>query len=296
MNDSGLPSVGILYPGEMGTALGKLLRQKGHRVATTLAGRSPRTQRTCRDAGLEVLESLADVARTADLVMSLVPPAAATAVAEDYCSCKPHGAFVDLNSISPVTALRIGEICSDAGVEFVDGAVHGLAAQLSARGLVFLSGPRAPWVAETFEGMLRTRVLSAAVGDASTFRLLLSGISKGVIALFVEASLTAERAGLLEPLLACYRDIYPGVMSIVERILPTYPQHAVRRADEMREAEQMMKHLDLQPHMMTAAREVIAAVGHAGLADDFPERGADWSIADIVKELLKREVLEEQIA
>jgi hypothetical protein len=162
----------------------------------------------------------------------------------------------------------------------VDGAVHGLAAQLRERGIVFLSGERAAEIAGLFAGLLRVRVLSDVPGDASTFRLLLSGISKGVIALFVEAGLAAERAGLLEPLLASYRDMYPGVMSIVDRILPTYPQHAARRADEMREAECMMEHLGLRPHMMSAAREVIAAMGDGRLS---PERA--WTAPDVVRAL-----------
>jgi hypothetical protein len=55
------PTVGILYPGEMGAALGRLLREDGVRVVTTLEGRSPRTRRLCAEAGLSVLGSLAEV-------------------------------------------------------------------------------------------------------------------------------------------------------------------------------------------------------------------------------------------
>lgn len=283
MDQSRRPTVGILYPGEMGSSLGKLLQGKGHRVVTTVSGRGERTGRLCRAAGLETLASPADVAGECDVVLSLVTPDAAVTVAEEFCAARPRGIFVDMNSISPVTAARIAEICEMTDVRFVDGAVHGLASQLATRGQVFLSGEHAPAIAALFAGLLPARVLSANTGDASTFRLLLSVISKGVIALFVEAGLTAERAGLLEPLLSSYHEMYPGVMSIVDRILPTYPQHATRRAEEMREVERMQEHFDLQPHMAMAAREVIAVMGEAGLPG-----GAGWTTPAVIQELVKR--------
>src|SRR5438309_2316712 len=43
-------TIGILYPGEMGASLAALLRGRGHRVVTTLAGRGERTAGRCREA------------------------------------------------------------------------------------------------------------------------------------------------------------------------------------------------------------------------------------------------------
>jgi len=286
------PTVGILYPGEMGSVLGRLLRQHGVRVVTTLQDRGARTQRLCREAGLEELASLQDVAEAADIVLSLVCPSAALSNAEEFCRFRTSRdrIFVDLNSVSPVTALQIRDVCVDHAVGFVDGAMHGLASQLPARGTMYLSGPEASRVAELFPG-LRTRVLSETPGETSSFKMLISGVNKGVIALFVEVALAAERGNQLEPFLECCRESYPGILSIVERVLPTCPQHAARRAEEMGQAEQTLQHYGLAPHMMSAAHAVFAEMADAGLAEAFPDRGAAWSVMDVIKELHARQAL-----
>ncbi len=73
--------IGLLYPGDMGTAVGKLLRGAGHRALTTVKGRSATTVRNCRAAGLEELDSLEAVVCAASVLFVLVPPGAAHAVA-----------------------------------------------------------------------------------------------------------------------------------------------------------------------------------------------------------------------
>ena len=283
-------TVGILYPGEMGSAVGAVLRRDGLRVVTTLDGRGPRTRRRCAEAGLEVLDSLPAVAQVADVVLSLVPPAAACQVAGCYASCeRPPGRralYVDLNSVAPETAAEVARILAPAGVDFVDGAVHGLASRLAARGVVYLSGPSAGRVAEVLGRTLRVKVLGGEPGTASALRMLISGMTKGVISLFLEMGLAARRAGLLDEVLACYAEVYPGVMDIVGRILPTYPLHAGRRGDEVRELELMLRSLGMRPCLVSGARELIAEMGRLALAEGHPEKGPhDWSVAEVVEEL-----------
>src|SRR5438876_10201242 len=97
--------VGILYPGDMGSSLGKLLTEHGFPVVTTLEGRSPRTRRLCEAAGLKPFDSLGEMVQSAAVIFSVVPPAAARDVAEQYSSLAhlaPRGAvYVDANPVSP---------------------------------------------------------------------------------------------------------------------------------------------------------------------------------------------------
>src|SRR5260370_33540752 len=99
------PTVGILYPGEMGSALAQVVMGDGFRVVTTLEGRSARTRRRCVEACLNVLDSFWDVVRASEVVFSLVPPGAALALAgqsrpaAEGLSQPPLS--VDANSISP---------------------------------------------------------------------------------------------------------------------------------------------------------------------------------------------------
>src|SRR4029078_7060658 len=68
-----MTTAGIVSPGAMGSAVGGVLRRGGARVVVTVAGRSERTGRLARDAGLELVPSIADVVAAADVVLSIVP-------------------------------------------------------------------------------------------------------------------------------------------------------------------------------------------------------------------------------
>jgi 3-hydroxyisobutyrate dehydrogenase-like beta-hydroxyacid dehydrogenase len=265
------PVIGILYPGEMGTALGRVLVEGGYRVVTTLEGRSVRTHRLGSEAGLEILPSFTEVVRTSEIVFSVVSPGAAVAVARQFCEVAqgspPDLLYVDANSVSPVTAAKIAALTSEAGIECVDAAVYGLATHLRTRGTVYLSGRSAQVVAALFQGKVRTRVMGAEPGKASMLKSLLAGLNKGLVALFLEMSQLACEADLVDPLFEAYRASYPGVMEVVDRLLPTYPQHAPRRAQEMEELEHTLRSMGLRPGVTRGARQVTAAFARLGLSE-----------------------------
>ena len=75
------PTVAILSPGEMGHAVGAVLRQGGLRVLTQLDGRSERTRARAAGAGLEEIGDDAALVREADILLAIVVPAAAMALA-----------------------------------------------------------------------------------------------------------------------------------------------------------------------------------------------------------------------
>src|SRR4051794_27604904 len=114
------PTVGILYPGDMGSSLGKLLAEHGFPVVTTLEGRSLRSRRLCETAGLKALDTLCEVVQQAAVVFSVVPPAAAREVAEQYCALAhraPTGAiYIDANPVSPAAVVETAELVKGTGV------------------------------------------------------------------------------------------------------------------------------------------------------------------------------------
>jgi 3-hydroxyisobutyrate dehydrogenase-like beta-hydroxyacid dehydrogenase len=280
------PTVGILFPGEMGCALGRVLVEEGLRVVTTLEGRGSRTARLCHDSLLEVLPSVAEVARCADLVFSVVTPAAALSVARTYAVCCKRAEapriYVDVNSIAPATAVAVGHVVSAGGARFVDGAIHGLASQLASRGVVYLSGPDVVAPAALLGRSLRVRIVGDRPGQASAVKGALAGMSKGLAALFTEIALLARRAGVREHFQEGCGLFYPGVVEAVERLLPTYPRHAGRRAEELAELETSMETLGMRPAMVPAARDVITAIAAAGLENESPRR---WTAAEVIEAL-----------
>lgn len=281
------PTVGVLYAGELGASVGALLRSRGVRVVTTVAGRGAATAQRAREAGMIVLESLAEVVREAELVLSLVPPAAAAAeVAGAYCEharvAPVGGVYVDVNSVGPDLAAAISRTVEACGREFVDAAINGLAKNLETGGTLYLSGRRAGDVARLFEGAMRVRVLGDEAGKASAMKMLLSGLSKGVCALVTELALLAEGRQMLPDMAEAMAEIYPGIWAVVERMLPTYSKHSARRADEMRELERTAQAAGLEPCVIGAVARLHEMIADASL-EALPPQGS--TVAALVRQL-----------
>lgn len=288
--------VGLLYPGEMGSAVAQLLGRKGCRLLTTLEGRGPNTVRTCRAADIEELPCLREVVCKSSLLFVLVPPAAALDVAaqvREHLPSRPRDRliYVEANSIAPATARNIAGVFDGMPVDFVDAAISGPASRLADRCVLYLSGPRADEVASLFEGKMRVVVLGDVPGQASALRMLLSGLTKGVIGLFVEMALAARQAGVLERMVAAFRTSYPGIMEVVDRTLPTYPAHVKRRGQELAEVHAMLAQLGLRPSIVPAVEEVTKA-----MADCFLRPADDRcsSTTEIIDELYARGFLLEE--
>ena len=135
-------------------------------------------------------------------------------------------------------------------------AVNGLAKNLAPGGTLFLSGPRCAEIAQLIGDAMRVRLLGDEYGRASAMKMLLSGLSKGVCALFAETALIADRRGMLDEMIQAYALIYPGIMTLIERMFPTYAQHAARRAAEMRELEATARATGIEPCTLSGAREL----------------------------------------
>lgn len=270
------PTVAVLYPGDLGAALARLLVDSGTRVVTTLDGRSERTAGRARDAGIEILPSLDQVARCADVTVSLVLPAAAISTASAFRRAAEGigrgGVYIDANSVAPETVRRIAEGFSGSVVRFVDGAIRGASARLATHGTLYLAGEAAQDIASVFEGLLPVRVLGDQPGRASELRMLMTGLAKGLVGLVGELGVAASRADLLEEALAGYREHYPGVMEVVDRMLPTYEDHAGRRADEMAELEDTLRGLGSPSAMVAGARAL-----HQRLSEIDPPDLNEWT-------------------
>lgn len=287
-------TIGILYPGEMGSSLGRLLREGGFHVITTAVGRSPRTQRLGREAGLTLVNSAEEVLDRADVIISLVSPAAALQVATEVAALldgaprKPL--YVDANSISPVTVAQIGAVLSQASLDFVDASIFGLASQLQQRGVLYLSGSRASELSGQFAALLRVRVVGDSPGPASALKMIIAGIPKGLSALFIETMVFARDMHLLPEAIEACDEIYPSIMEITRRMLPTYPQHAARRCEEVQEIEKTMLRNGLTPQITHAVREVTCGLASVPwtVADDRQRRTMEDILETIYQDTLQR--------
>jgi 3-hydroxyisobutyrate dehydrogenase-like beta-hydroxyacid dehydrogenase len=267
-------TVGVLYPGEMGAALAAALVARGVPVVTTARGRSAATAGHAARLGAVVLDSFADVVRASDVLFSLVLPSAAEDVAAQYCDAARlaprHAIYVDANSIGPAKARSIGQRVESAGVGFVDASTNGLAKNLCTTATLYLSGPRAGDVAALCEPFMRVKRLGPEIGRASAMKMLLGGLSKGVCALFAELAVLAHEQGMLDEMLEATGRTYPGIAALAERMLPTYAQHAGRRATEMNELAATAEAAGVTPRAIRGVVEfheaLAAAIGPSPLS------------------------------
>jgi 3-hydroxyisobutyrate dehydrogenase-like beta-hydroxyacid dehydrogenase len=264
---SDISTVGILYCGDLGAALARLLKGTGVRVVTTCEGRSPRTRERAETAEVEILPTLDAVASVADVVVSLVLPSSAQDVARQYAIrrplCPPRNLFVDANSIDLQTLAAIETTLAAANIRFVDAAIHGGAKTLEQMGVMYVSGRDARDVTAICGAAVRVHSLGERVGQATRMKLLLAGVSKSLNALFLEIAILSHSTGMLDEFLDETKRFYPGIMTAIDRMLPTYPQHAARRVTELRGIEDLARSVSAPHQIVQSARGLLEAVASA---------------------------------
>src|SRR5215207_4924254 len=97
--------VGLLFPGQMGAAVGSAARAE---VVWAGEGRSEATRE--RALGFEDVGSLEKLVGTSDLILSICPPAIAEDVANQVFGLGFDGIFVEANAIAPERVRRIGQL------------------------------------------------------------------------------------------------------------------------------------------------------------------------------------------
>jgi 3-hydroxyisobutyrate dehydrogenase-like beta-hydroxyacid dehydrogenase len=95
----------VLYPGEMGCAVARVLVAAGWGARTHLWGPSLVCRADAEAAGITDLESLEKAVATSDVVISLVPPAVALETAETVAGAARRSGrrplYLDANSPAP---------------------------------------------------------------------------------------------------------------------------------------------------------------------------------------------------
>jgi 3-hydroxyisobutyrate dehydrogenase-like beta-hydroxyacid dehydrogenase len=251
----------MVSAGAMGSAVGAALRRGGVRVITTLAGRSDRTARFARKAGLECLPSLAALIEAADLALSIVPPDQAEKVASELAEAR---LLADLNAVSPATARRISDE--------VDGSISGPPPWTAGTTRIYLSGPRAAEVAALpFDGV-EVIVVGDEVGAASAVKMSTASVYKGSIALLTQALRAADHYGVGEHVLSDLGEL----ADCAGRRIARSAAKAARYVGEMHEISSAQAAAGLDPVLFEAMAEVWAEIARTQLGAIAPEEaGAD---------------------
>ena len=275
-------TIGIMSIGEMGYHWAQLIRRGGGEVLTYDKDRSDVTRERAHNAGVKSVKSLAQLCQECDLIVSIVVPSSAPRIAANIASAaKKSGrtdlVYLDANAISPMTAEKISAVVSAARVHFADGCIIGSAAKMDKGAVVYVSGAQANRLEALRSYGFAVEVLGSAVAQASAFKVVYAGLTKGLQGLFVELLIGARSFGLLDEIMKRYEESFPGLLDKVSGSIVGLRLHARRRAEEMDELKRTFAHHGKKSLMAPAAQRVLQSIAalNTGKASATGERNGE---------------------
>ena len=278
----GSTMVGLLHPGEMGSAIGARARASGARVLWVGEGRSERTRERADAAGLEDAKTLAALVAASEVILSICPPRFAVDVARAVAAHRFVGLYMDGNAVAPATARQIGAIVEKAGAAFVDGGIVGQPPHATGKARLFLSGREARRVANLFEsGNLKAMVLNERPGAASALKMAYAAYSKGSSALLMAIRALAALEGVDEALLLEWERSQPDLPARSEQAVRNNARKAWRFVEEMEEIAASFENAGLPGGFHQAAAEIYRRM------ERYKDTAAPPSMAEVVTSLTK---------
>ncbi len=230
--------IAVIGAGAMGSAIARRLVENGARVITYLEGRSVSTIERAKAAGMEPVRLDAVIASR--LILSIVPPAEAIAVAGQVAAeMRRKGRktlFMDCNAISPKTMGEVAAIFGSGCGVVLDSSIIGGPPKPGQKGpKLYVSGDTANDSAILVEHGLQVRRIEGSIGAASALKMCYAGINKGVTGLGAAILLAAIRSGADVALKRELQESLPDLdAKFVHGIPDMYPK-AYRWVAEMEE-------------------------------------------------------------
>ena len=280
-------SVALISPGDMGQAVGALLVHGGVRVLVCLAGRSERTHTLARTAGFTDVPTLDTLVRESELLLSIVPPAQALAVARDVAAAlRATGArltYVDCNAIAPRTARDVAAIVAPTGSGFVDAGIVGGPPRDAPSPHFYASGPDRARFGALGDAGLDVRLLGDEVGEASAVKMCYAALTKGTTAIATELLVAARKLGVYDTLVAELRDSQAAQAKRMADAVPAMSGKAHRWIAEMEEIARTFEDVGLTPLIFQGAAEMYRLTAGSEIGGERPEtvdrfRGVDGTI------------------
>jgi 3-hydroxyisobutyrate dehydrogenase-like beta-hydroxyacid dehydrogenase len=230
--------VAVVAAGEMGAGVGARLAERGCRVLTSLSDRSPATR--ARAEAARKTDAPDAVLATADVFLSIAPPAEALALAERFAPAlqasprKPL--YADCNAVGPEAARAIGAVIEATGAPFVDAGIIGTAPQPSGYSpVVYCSGAYARRLEALNAFGLTVRALEGTVGQASALKLCYAGFNKGMYAVGLVTLMAAIEAGVEQVFLDELAASQSQALAYLARRAPSIFPKTYRWVAEMQE-------------------------------------------------------------
>jgi 3-hydroxyisobutyrate dehydrogenase-like beta-hydroxyacid dehydrogenase len=250
-------TVALLHPGNMGATIGAAAATSGARVIWASHQRSQATHERAKRAGLVDVKNLTDAVRESEVILSVCPPDAALGLAKSVAAENFSGIYVDANAISRETAEQIGATVTKAGASFVDGGIIGAPVKQAGTTRLYLSGNRAPEVAELFAAsMLDARAIGPNPGAASALKVVYAAWTKCTDALVLAIRALAAIEGVDQALAEEWSISQPDLTRKSTRAAAVATPKAWRYVGEMKEIAAAFESAGLMPGFHDAAADL----------------------------------------
>jgi len=270
-----IETVAVVSAGDMGHVVGRVVREKGFRVITSLEGRSALTRERAARSDMEDVGHLSDVVREADAILSIMPPERALALAEEVAACADETAlplFADCNAVSPATTAKMHQVIEGAGGNFVKigivgpppgrggGATRFYAAGPAVEDLAFLEGDGIDY-----------RNLGNEYTRAAAVKMCYAALTKGTMTLHTAVLTSAELLGVSDELHAEFAASQTFHWDLMNKRVPFYAADAGRWAGEMDEISETFADAGVTGNLHKGAADVFRLLDQTPLAEETRE-------------------------
>jgi 3-hydroxyisobutyrate dehydrogenase-like beta-hydroxyacid dehydrogenase len=270
-----LPVIAILMPGDMGHGVGSALSNAGHTVVTCLAGRSEATRSLASRAGMQDTGTLVDLVGRADVILSILPPAAAVRLAQQIADAmRETGStpvYVDCNAVSPATAREAGNAIAAAGAQFIDAGIIGLAPGKGGGTRFYVSGTDVSAMLALDGKGFDVISLGDEVGRASAMKMVYAALTKGTWTLQTAVMLAAEKLGLTEELTAEFAFSQKPALDAMRARIPRLPADSARWIGEMEEIAATFADAGVTPRFHDGAADIFRVLAQTPFAAETRE-------------------------
>jgi 3-hydroxyisobutyrate dehydrogenase-like beta-hydroxyacid dehydrogenase len=267
--------IAVIAAGEMGAGVGARLHERGAEVMTSLSGRGPASAARAKRAGMTAIDDDEALIGAADMVLSILPPAEAVALAQRLApalaAAKGHVLYADCNAVAPETVKRVAEIIAGTGAGFVDvGIIGGPPRPPSYTPHLYASGDAAGELRGLKDFGLDIRPIDGGIGAASALKMSYASLTKGFTAIGIASARGAANGQVAAALRAELAESQPQLFAWLQRQVPTVYPKAYRWVGEM---EEIARHLGDHPgaDMFHGAARTYGGIARAW--DDKDEAG-----------------------
>ncbi len=274
--------------GGMGHRVAAELNAGGHDLITCLEGRSALSKTRAAEAGVRDTGALNTLVSEAEILLSIMPPEDALAVAREVAAaCRATGSsplYIDCNAVSPATSQQIGDTIAAAGGQYIDAGIIGMPPQNGQRIRLFVSGAHLEALDPLDGHGLDLKPVGPHIGQASGLKMCYAALTKGQMTLHSAVLMLAHALDLYEPFTEELALSQTDAWQRMQVTTPFIAPDSGRWVGEMHEIAATFRSAGLPAGFHEAAAQVFEAASATPLAQETRETAKfDTPLPEVVK-------------